>query len=197
MEGKMNEKRKKSDGPELDLCLKTPVEDESINKIPTLNEAIKFELGHGNIGPNVDPKKFRRTISNRLSAQRARLKISGYMTELEQKFKDLRNTIALVTQQIETVKGEQKMLQLENELLQRQLDIVTEKSNLCTAQTEEMKLELKGLKELAKAKEEEQTRVKEQSTNSNNYESEPEEEIDVDHYLNFDAINFYPPKNDM
>ncbi|MCD7464100.1 hypothetical protein HAX54_052077 [Datura stramonium] len=175
MEGKRDDKRKRSDKSELDLCLKTSAEDELINKIPTLDEAIRCEMGQGNVSPNVDPKKFRRTISNRLSAQRVRLRESGYITKLEQKIKDLQNAIALMAPQIETVKGNQKMLRRENEMMQIQLDIATERSNLCTAQTEELKLELKRLKELAKAQEEEQ----------------------MDQYLNFDAINFTPPNYDM
>ncbi|MCD7458909.1 hypothetical protein HAX54_039581 [Datura stramonium] len=73
------------------------------------------------------------------------------------------------------MKDNQKMLLLENELLQIQLDIITERSNLCTAQTEELKLELKRLKELAKAQEEEQ----------------------MDQYLNFDTIKFTPPNYEM
>ncbi|MCD7462313.1 hypothetical protein HAX54_048221 [Datura stramonium] len=171
----MNDKRKRSNESEKELCLKTSTGDEPTNNIPTLDEAIRFEIRKENVGPNVDPKKLRRTISNRLSAQRLKLKRSRYVTELEQKIQDLQNTIALVAPQIETMKGNQKMLQLENEMLQNQLDIITERSNLRTAQTEELKLELKRLKELAKAREEEQ----------------------MDQYLNFDAINFTPPNYDM
>ncbi|MCD7458908.1 hypothetical protein HAX54_039580 [Datura stramonium] len=171
----MKDKTKRSNESELELCLKTSTEDKPTNKIPTLDEAIRFEIRKGNVGPNVDPKKFRRTISNRLSAQRLTLKRSGYVTELEQKIQDLQNTIALVAPQIETMKANQKMLQLENEMLQIQLDIITERSNLRTAQTEELKLELKRLNELAKVREEEQ----------------------MDQYLNFDVINFTPPNYDM
>ncbi|MCD7462311.1 hypothetical protein HAX54_048219 [Datura stramonium] len=89
------------------------------------------------------------------------------------------------------------MLRQENEMLQIQLDNVTERFNLCTARTDEVKLELKMIKKLAKTQEQELMEVEEQSPDTNNYESKSEEEMNMDQYLNFDAINFPPPKNDM
>ncbi|MCD7458907.1 hypothetical protein HAX54_039579 [Datura stramonium] len=68
--------------------------------------------------------------------------------------KEEENIIALESSQIETVKDNQKMLRLENEMLQIKLDNVTERFNLCTARTDEMKLELKRLNKLAKTQEE-------------------------------------------
>ncbi|XP_015165679.1 transcription factor VIP1-like [Solanum tuberosum] len=182
----MDEKRKRSDETNLDLCLKTPTQDEPINKVQTLEEAMNFELKHGHVDPNVDLKKLRRIMSNRLSAQRSRIRKIEYTAELEKKVKELEDTIAWAGSEIENVKDNKKKLMLENEMLQAQLDIVTDKSNLRIAQTQELKLELK---ELAKTQ-----GIEGQS--SNFYESESIAEIDMDQYLNFDAMNFYPPRID-
>ncbi|XP_055831111.1 transcription factor VIP1-like [Solanum dulcamara] len=185
----MDEKRKGSDELDLDLCLKTPTQDEPINKIPTLKEAMNNELKYGQVDPNVDLKKLKRIMSNRLSAQRSRIKKIEYTAELEKKVKDLQDTIAWAGSEIENMKDNKKKLLMENDMLQAQLDSVTAKSNLHTVQTEELKLELKRLKELAKARE-----IERQSFNF--YESESTAEIDIDQYLNFDAMDFYPPMND-
>lgn len=58
----MKEKRKRSDEPDLNLSVKAPVEHESVNRFPTLEEAVNFELENGKVDPNVDLKKFRRYV---------------------------------------------------------------------------------------------------------------------------------------
>uniref|UniRef100_K4BG01 BZIP domain-containing protein n=1 Tax=Solanum lycopersicum TaxID=4081 RepID=K4BG01_SOLLC len=85
----MNEKRNKSAEPNLSLSLKTPIEYESINNIPTLEEAVNLELKNGQVDPNVNMKKLRRTISNRLSAQRARMRKIEYTDGLKKEAKNL------------------------------------------------------------------------------------------------------------
>ncbi|XP_069151579.1 basic leucine zipper 63-like [Solanum lycopersicum] len=187
----MNEKRNKSAEPNLSLSLKTPIEYESINNIPTLEEAVNLELKNGQVDPNVNMKKLRRTISNRLSAQRARMRKIEYTDGLKKEAKNLEETIAFVGRKIENEKENKKKLQLENQMLQVQLDSITNKSNLLAdnvilkltlftpiaAQNEELKAELKRLKEPTKA-------------------VEDEEYMDMDQYLNFDNMNFSPSKND-
>ncbi|XP_059302114.1 basic leucine zipper 61-like [Lycium ferocissimum] len=138
--------------PDLDLSLKSPADqEEPSNKVLTLDEAVDFELKHGNVDPNVDLKKLRRTISNRLSAQRARIKRNECIVELEKKVKYLEDKLAIMTPEIENVNGRNEMLRLEIKMLQEQMDSVTNKSKLRTAQMEEMKPELRRLKELEKA----------------------------------------------
>ncbi|CAN4098705.1 unnamed protein product [Withania somnifera] len=175
----MEEQRKRSDEPNLDLCLKTPseVEVEPTKKVPTLNEAMNLELKHDL--PNLDVKKLRR------------LRRIEYITKLEKTIKDLQDTIASVGPKIENVKDNKKKLQLENEMLQEQLDRVTDKSNLGSARTEELKLELKRLRKLEKAQKD-QGHV--QAYDDDDDDDESVAEIDMDQYLNFDAINFYPFK---
>ncbi|KAJ8543590.1 hypothetical protein K7X08_006113 [Anisodus acutangulus] len=202
----MNNKRKRSN-PDLNLCLKTPIDqEESSNKLLTLDEAMDFELKHVNVDPNVDVKKLRRTISNRLSAQRARNKRAECIAELEKKVKSLEGRIAFDAPEIENEKDKYKMLKLEGNMLREQLDSVTDRAKLLTVEIEENKLELRRLKELPKTLEKEHDsrsihlfEIERQGYNSYD-ESDSAAAMDmdqsIDQYLNLDAINFYPPKND-
>ncbi|XP_059302658.1 transcription factor HY5-like [Lycium ferocissimum] len=80
----------KTPEPDLDLSLKSPADpEEPSNKVLSLDEAIDFELKHGYVDSSVDLKKLKRTISNRLSAQRTYIKRNEYIAELEKKVKDL------------------------------------------------------------------------------------------------------------
>ncbi|XP_059302657.1 basic leucine zipper 34-like [Lycium ferocissimum] len=200
----MDEKRKRSE-PDLNLSLKSSVDqEEPSNKVLTLDEAIDFELKQGNVDPNVDLKKLRRTISNRLSAQRARNKRTEYIAELEKKVKDLEDKLAIMPPEIENERDKNNMLMLEGKMLREQLEIAHERSKLRTAYTEEMKLELRRLKELhEKARKEQHSAIHLldiEGQGSNSYESESGGVIDleqgIDHYLNLDAMNFYPPNYD-
>ncbi|KAH0688890.1 hypothetical protein KY289_016248 [Solanum tuberosum] len=85
----MNEKRNRSDEPNLSLSLKTPIGYESVKRISTLEEAMNLELKNGQVDPNVNLKKFRRMISNRLSAQRSRMRNTEYIDELKKEANDL------------------------------------------------------------------------------------------------------------
>ncbi|KAH0776795.1 hypothetical protein KY290_008206 [Solanum tuberosum] len=163
-----------------------------------MEEVMNSELKDGQIDPNVDLNKLRRRMSNRLSAQRARMRKVEYTTKLEKEVKHLQDTIALMRPIMENAKDSKKKLQLENKILQQQLDCLSNKSNLRAVQTEELKVELKRLKELAKTQEaEEHMETEGQSSHSYDHDvSELAADIDVDQYLNLDNINFSPSKND-
>ncbi|XP_059302113.1 uncharacterized protein LOC132054057 [Lycium ferocissimum] len=216
----MDEKRKRF-GPDLSLSQSSVDQEEPSNKVLTLDEATDFELKHGNVDPNVDLKKLRRlyyvlrlnfffnvtfirTISNRLSAQRARNKRIEYTTQLEKKVNDLEAKLAIMPPEIENERDKKNMLMLEGKMLREQLEIANDRSKLRTAYTEEMKLELRRLKELhEKALKEKHSAIHLldiEGQGSNSYESESggviDVEQDIDQYLNLDAMNFYPPNYD-
>ncbi|KAH0712616.1 hypothetical protein KY289_008575 [Solanum tuberosum] len=161
-----------------------------------MEEVMNSELKDGQLDPNVDLNKLRRRMSNRLSAQRARLRKVEYTTKLEKEVKHFQDTIALMRPIMENAKDSKKKLQLENKILQQQC--LSNKSNLRAVQTEELKVELKRLKELEKTQEaEEHMETEGQSSHSYDHDfSELAADIDVDQYLNLDNINFSPSKND-
>ncbi|XP_060197341.1 basic leucine zipper 34-like [Lycium barbarum] len=199
----MDEKRKRF-GPDLSLSQSSLDQEETSNTFLTLDEATDIELKHGNVDPNVDLKKLRRTLSNRLSAQRARNKRAEYTTQLEKKVKDLEDKLAIMPPEIENERDKNNMLMLEGKMLREQLEIANDRSKLRTAYTEEMKLELRRLKELhEKALKEKHSAIHLldiEGQGSNSYESESggviDVEQDIDQYLNLDAMNFYPPNYD-
>ncbi|KAM3373943.1 hypothetical protein P3S68_012657 [Capsicum galapagoense] len=192
----MKRKQNKSEEPNLDLCLRTPTAVDQINKTSTLDEAVNSELSQSHGNPNVDVKKLRRTITNRLSAQRSRTKQVEYIADLEKKVKDLQNTIAFVVPEIEYMKDYSMKLQEENEMLQRQLDSVTDNANQRCAQIEELKVELKRLEKLVNAQEEEHKEG--ESSKFYDYdETDSASTINTDQYLNFDGMNIDPTKNNM
>ncbi|KAF3653546.1 hypothetical protein FXO37_16925 [Capsicum annuum] len=196
----MKRKQNKSEEPNLDLCLITPVAVDPINKISTLEEAAKSELSQGHGDPNVDVKNLRRTIAKKLAGQRSRAKKVD-IANLEKKVKALQNRIAVETIEEVYMKDYKEHLQMENEMLRKRVDSVTDYINRQSAQTEELKLELKRLK-LTKAQEEEH--MKGESFNFYDYdEAKLAQEIDInndintDQYVNYDDMNADRPKNDM
>ncbi|KAJ6985021.1 hypothetical protein NC653_023115 [Populus alba x Populus x berolinensis] len=72
------------------------------------------------IDPNMDPKKLKRVLSNRVSAQKSRLKRLQYLADIERKVKaleeeiaDLSPRVALYRSHHQALKMEQKMLNME------------------------------------------------------------------------------------
>ncbi|KAF3683194.1 hypothetical protein FXO38_00888 [Capsicum annuum] len=185
----MKRKQNKSEEPNLDLCLITPVAVDPINKISTLEEAAKSELSQGHGDPNVDVKKLRRTIAKKLAGQRSRAKKVD-IANLEKKVKALQNRIVVETIEEVYMKDYKEHLQMENEMLRKRVDSVTDYINRQSAQTKELKLELKRLK-LAKAQEEEH--MKGESFNFYDYdEAKLTQEIDINNDINTDQYRGIP-----
>ncbi|KAG5238597.1 basic leucine zipper [Salix suchowensis] len=63
------------------------------------------------IDPNMDPKRLKRVISNRVSAQKSRLKRLQYLADIESKVKALE--VALYKSHHQALKMEQRMLSME------------------------------------------------------------------------------------
>ncbi|KAG4955002.1 hypothetical protein JHK82_040574 [Glycine max] len=93
-------------------------------------------------------RKFRRTISNRFSARRSRLKKLAYMAELESKAKSFENTISLLREQIAAEQNEQKLLQIEHHTLKFQMAACEKQRIVLEAEFEKNKAEADRLCEL-------------------------------------------------
>ncbi|KAK2982716.1 hypothetical protein RJ640_025132 [Escallonia rubra] len=116
----------------------------------TLEQAIEYELKYGQrkLNPNMEPKKLRRLISNRLSAQRSRMKKTQHMYDMEKKLGDLQAMIAVMGPQISTHISLQAKLRTENGLISQKLDTLAKKSYKNDVEIEVKKAEMKRLKEL-------------------------------------------------
>ncbi|KAI3450317.1 hypothetical protein Pfo_006982 [Paulownia fortunei] len=91
------------------------------------------------------------TISNRLSAQRSRLKKAQYINDMEKMVKDLEELISVLTPQIESYKEKRKVLLLQNDSLQKLVEIRSNESKLCEIELEQKRVEVQRLKELEKS----------------------------------------------
>ncbi|XP_073138181.1 uncharacterized protein [Henckelia pumila] len=116
----------------------------------TLEEAMEHEMKHGrlfNDPNNVDLKKIRRIVSNRLSAQRSRIKIVNYTSDSEKMIKDLEDRISILISQVESSKEKKILLELENDSLQRELEKRSTKSKSLELAIEEERSQIKLIKE--------------------------------------------------
>ncbi|CAH8312691.1 unnamed protein product [Eruca vesicaria subsp. sativa] len=66
-----------------------------------------------NIDPAMDPKKLRRIVSNRVSAQKSRLKKLQYLDGLVQKARDLHWQVSMLRSQVEMVSMQKRCLERE------------------------------------------------------------------------------------
>ncbi|KAL8055903.1 hypothetical protein ABFX02_04G085500 [Erythranthe guttata] len=117
----------------------------------TLDEAIEYELKHGRrLDPNMDQRKLRRTVSNRLSAQRSRIKKVKYIDQMEKTVIELEKLVLFLTPQVETEIENKKELMEENESLQKLAAIRLNESKLAELEVEKKQAEIARLKELEK-----------------------------------------------
>ncbi|KAG6412498.1 hypothetical protein SASPL_125177 [Salvia splendens] len=112
-----------------------------------LDKAIGYELKHGRkLDPKMDTKKLRRTVSNRLSAQRSRVRKAQHIHDMESKVTELENTITMVRLRVESVKENWRLLQQQNEALERLVQIRLQEANVAQMVAEKNKAELGRLK---------------------------------------------------
>ncbi|CAI9781490.1 unnamed protein product [Fraxinus pennsylvanica] len=129
----------------------TPGRPRATRKTFSLDEAIEHELKSGRkIDRDMDPMKLRRIISNKLSAQRTRMRILEYIQALEEMVNRNQAMISHLKRQVESCKNGNKMLVMHKENLQRQFKFFENESKRGQVEHEAMKHELQHLKEISK-----------------------------------------------
>ncbi|CAI9107025.1 OLC1v1006292C1 [Oldenlandia corymbosa var. corymbosa] len=119
--------------------------------IPTLEEALKIEKS----GREPDEeKKLRRTISNRLSAQRSRVKKLNYIAGMKKRIKALEDHMAFLNPTLEMLKLKQAELKNERTVLEQKLNRCMDQSIICNRQIDGNRAEITRLKELLVLKKE-------------------------------------------
>ncbi|RVW56922.1 Basic leucine zipper 61 [Vitis vinifera] len=98
--------------------------------------------------PNMDDRRLRRLLSNRVSAQRSRMRRTNYINELENHVKELETRIAELSPELIVYQGKKKLLQLENELMKQKKTMIQEHLNLKHAETKAHQKEIYHLKQL-------------------------------------------------
>ncbi|XP_040993885.1 bZIP transcription factor 30-like [Juglans microcarpa x Juglans regia] len=117
------------------------------SKAETLNGTVRIRWGK-NLNPNMEPKKMKRIISNRVSAQKSRMKKLQYVTDMERKVKALEAQIAVLSPQVALYKNQQCLLQMEQRSLNQQMLHFNTNKILRDAEIEENKTEVNRLRQL-------------------------------------------------
>ncbi|KAE8711221.1 hypothetical protein F3Y22_tig00110300pilonHSYRG00051 [Hibiscus syriacus] len=106
--------------------------------------------GHGDLikEQNMDPKKLRRVISNRLSAQRSRVRRLQHVSYMEKKVESLQALVAVLSSQIKLQKDKQLLLRIEEKYLQNLISECANRRVMVDAEIEEKRAELIRLRAL-------------------------------------------------
>ncbi|KAK7305443.1 hypothetical protein VNO77_43349 [Canavalia gladiata] len=130
------------------------------------------EMGLNSESDIFDPKKLRRIMSNRLSAQRSRLKKLKYLANLETQAKTYEVQIAELEPQLASFKSEKQFLLMEHEKLDTQMEVLRDETFIRDAEIEKNKSEVNVLKEI-QAKQHKQLQAHSRMLNWNNTLLEP------------------------
>ncbi|KAL6967714.1 hypothetical protein U1Q18_033523 [Sarracenia purpurea var. burkii] len=110
---------------------------------------IDYELKRGRkMDLNMDAKKLRRILSNRISAQKSRLRKVQYVSDMEKKKKELEAEVAVLTPLVENEQEQQKRLKMENLILKEKMRAVEHRASLSLAVVKENQAVIKRMKEL-------------------------------------------------
>ncbi|KDP45769.1 hypothetical protein JCGZ_17376 [Jatropha curcas] len=121
--------------------------DRNLSNIDEKEAGVHGRLGR-DLDPNMDPKKLKRIISNRVSAQKSRMKKLHYVTEMERKAKALENKIAVLHPQVMMYRNQQHLLQMEQKRLSQEMSARATTKILKDAEIEENKAEVNRLRQL-------------------------------------------------
>ncbi|KAH6825846.1 hypothetical protein C2S53_018210 [Perilla frutescens var. hirtella] len=117
-----------------------------------LDKAIEFELKHGRkLDPQMDRKKLRRTVSNRISAQKSRLRKAQYIHDMERKVNELEETLTFLEEKSARWLEKRRLLKVQNETLHHLLAIRENQANQAQMVFEKNKAEVNRLREVEKA----------------------------------------------
>ncbi|KAM5583167.1 basic leucine zipper 34-like [Rosa sericea] len=78
---------------------------------------LQIRVGRNVAPESLDPRKLKRILSNRVSAQKSRLKKLQYVAEMEKKAKALQAQVAVLSPQVEFFKNQNYFLQMEQHAL--------------------------------------------------------------------------------
>ncbi|XP_042510749.1 basic leucine zipper 34-like [Macadamia integrifolia] len=95
-----------------------------------------------NIDPNMDPKKLRRTLGNRLSAQKARLRQLEYISQLEEHINNLRVCISSLNFQVSEKHTKHTELSNENDAIRDKIARLSDEHEIKYAQNKWLEQEI-------------------------------------------------------
>ncbi|KAJ7964232.1 Basic-leucine zipper transcription factor family protein [Quillaja saponaria] len=130
-------------GPNAGTAIVDVVDDDG----PEAGQGVQTGRGR-DIDLDMDPKKLKRILSNRVSAQKSRMKKLQHVSDLERKVKALEVQIAMLSPQIATYKNQHQMLLMEQQFLNHKLNACSSRKTTTEAEIEENKSEVNRLRML-------------------------------------------------
>ncbi|KAK8551013.1 hypothetical protein V6N12_039688 [Hibiscus sabdariffa] len=100
------------------------------------------------IEQNMEQRKFKRIISNRLSAQRSRIKKLQYVRDMEKKVESLQTLVDVLSTQVQLQKEKQLLLRIEQQQLQSRISACANRGVMVEAEIEERRAEVNRMREL-------------------------------------------------
>ncbi|KAK9022379.1 hypothetical protein V6N11_002651 [Hibiscus sabdariffa] len=114
---------------------------------------------------NMEQRKFKRIISNRLSAQRSRIKKIQYVHDMEKKVESLQTLVDVLSTQVKLQKEKQLLLRIEQQQLQSRISACANRGVMVDAEIEERRAELNRVRELLLTRQHQQMQSQSHSQN--------------------------------
>ncbi|CAH2073747.1 unnamed protein product [Thlaspi arvense] len=99
-----------------------------------------------NIDPGIDPKKLKRIVSNRVAAQKSRLKKLQYVDDLVKKSKELQRQVSVLRSQVEIASEQKRCLESEQREIKECMSAWLERFISKQGEIEVYKAEIERLK---------------------------------------------------
>ncbi|KAJ8647616.1 hypothetical protein MRB53_000639 [Persea americana] len=111
---------------------------------------------NGGSGSNMDPRRVKRILANRLSAQRSRLKKTQYIRELERSVSELEAEIQLLSPQVAYYENQRRSLNAENSVMKQRIAALMHEKVFKDAEFDALRLDGERFNQFTQIQEHEQ-----------------------------------------
>ncbi|XWS71879.1 hypothetical protein CRYUN_Cryun03dG0175700 [Craigia yunnanensis] len=117
------------------------------------DNSVKSEVGNGiqvhrGLDTSMDPRKLKRIASNRVSAQKSRIKKLQYVCDMERKAESLETLIAVLSSQVALQKDKKYLLQMEKTDMNQRMTACANRRIIVDAEIEQRKAEVNRFRQL-------------------------------------------------
>ncbi|TYI26467.1 hypothetical protein ES332_A05G116200v1 [Gossypium tomentosum] len=116
---------------------------------------------------NMDPKKLKRVISNRLSAHRSRIRKIQRLCDMEKKVQSLETLVAVLSSKVQREKDKQFLLRIEQQELRERIEAFANRETMVDARIEKRRAEIESLRQPQFTSQQQQMQVQTRHANSN------------------------------
>ncbi|XP_057867215.1 basic leucine zipper 34 [Cryptomeria japonica] len=130
---------------------KSEPEVQSVNKSEQPLQTAKTEMPSSSameLDPNIDPKRVKRILANRQSAQRSRVRKLQYISELERSVNALQTEVSTLSPRVTFLDHQRVILNVDNSALKQRIAALAQDKLFKDAHTEALKKEVSRLRQL-------------------------------------------------